>query len=760
MVERVNGGDDLRQDPMYLGIDIGSTTVKVVGVDQHETILGTPVYLRLDQYADQFDAVKQALTTYLSSTEYRVAGLGVTGSGRELYRVILGADLVQTEIFAHAVGATYLSSRVGLGDTKSQRVATVIEIGGQDAKLIIFGTDDLPAYFNMNTICSAGTGEFLKQLADEAGISLAAFGDIALRSTAPASIDATCTVFSKRDFRHLTQKGVSLPDRLMGACHALVRNYIQNVAGEHRLRPPVVFQGGVAHNAAIRHAFAEQLGMPVHVLPYHDVVGALGMALATRRQKRSQPGQQSSFRPDFRTRRFHTQVRYCHGCANGCDLAQPLEVQGDSVQVLETLGGRCDGCLKPANVHETPMPQRQMRIPVFSRTERKVSLDLLYQGKQPLRSAAGRYFAGLDGGSRGTKYVLIRNAQSPGAASPPTVEDIAVLAAGSIDTAGDAIQALLQALARLEDAMPAGSILAGIGTTGSAGELFRDIVTTKSGETADHRCTEIVAHYVWANFWRPGVGSVFDIGGNDAKLITVNEQSLDFAMNDKCAAGTGSFLEAVARRFGLTVDEFGTEALKSANPARIAGRCAVFGESDIVHKSRLGFTTPDLLLGLAYAVCRTYLSDVARGKTLRLPIVAQGGAFLNDAVRHAFRDTLGLSAADLIVADNPTYVLCAGALGAALCAMSRWELGYDSHFKGFATIGAREYRTVSATCRLSACHRSCTGVVALLEDGMPIAGYRAVDCAFGHFGGMVSNVQEQDFILKTLAQFQDKKAGA
>jgi predicted CoA-substrate-specific enzyme activase len=751
-------------------------------------MVGTPAYLRLDQYTSPFEAVRQAMDSYLSGcVDHTVAGLGITGSGREFYRAVLGADIVQTEIFAHAVGAAYLVAHFGLPDTMAvnpsptalthgktatisapdenqlrsdlQQVGSVIEIGGQDAKLILFGPDALPIYFNMNTICSAGTGEFLKQLADEAGISLDEFGALALQSTAPAIIDATCTVFSKRDFRHLTQKGVSLPDRLMGVCQALVRNYIHNVAGEHRLRPPVIFQGGVAHNAAVQRAFADQLGMPVYVLPYHDVVGALGMALATRKHFCAQPQTKCRFQADYRTRELRTQIRYCHGCPNGCDLAQPVEVRSNSLVVLATLGGRCDGCQKPANVHEMPLPQQQMRMPVVRRSKSPAPLDLLYQGQRPQRASSGQYFAGLDGGSRGTKYVLIQSLQTRGAASHAHGDDIRILAAGTIDTAGDAIQAVLQALERLRYALPAGSSLAGVGTTGSAGELFRDILTTKVSHTADHRCTEIVAHYVWASYWQPQVGTVMDIGGNDAKLITVNAQSLDFAMNDKCAAGTGSFLEAVARRFGLNVDEYAAVALQSDNPARIAGRCAVFGESDIIHKSRLGFTTPDLLLGLAYAVCRTYLSDVARGKPLRLPIVAQGGAFLNAAVQHAFRDTLALTPDEFIVAENSAYVLCAGALGAALCAKSRWELGYDSHFKGFATISKRTYETVSATCRMAACHRTCAGVIALLEDGVPIAGYRAVNCAFGHFGGMVTTAQEREHILQTLAPYQERKVG-
>jgi len=236
---------------VFLGLDIGSATVKVVGIDEEARLVGTPVYLRHDQFPSQVEALKFALRHYLDSLSGRVkvAGVGSTGSGRELTLSLVGADLSRTEIFAHAVGVLHLTASA---------VGSVIEIGGQDAKVIIFGENGLPQYFNMNTICSAGTGEFLKQLADEAGITLAEFGEIALQSTQPALIDATCTVFSRRDFRHLTQKGVPLADRLMGVCHALVRNYLVNVVQDAPLRAPVYFQGGVAFNPAVRQAFTSR----------------------------------------------------------------------------------------------------------------------------------------------------------------------------------------------------------------------------------------------------------------------------------------------------------------------------------------------------------------------------------------------------------------------------------------------------------------------------------------------------------------------
>lgn len=152
--------------------------------------------------------------------------------------------------------------------------------------MIVFDKANVPVYFNMNTICSAGTGEFLKQIADEAGISLNQFGPIALEAMQSARIDSTCTVFSRRDFRHLTQKGVPLAERLAGICDAMVTNYLKNVVKDVPLPSPIVFQGGVAFNQGVKRAFEHHLGVEVIIPPYHDIVGALGMAAIVLEEKK------------------------------------------------------------------------------------------------------------------------------------------------------------------------------------------------------------------------------------------------------------------------------------------------------------------------------------------------------------------------------------------------------------------------------------------------------------------------------------------
>jgi len=124
---------------------------------------------------------------------------------------------------------------------------------------------------------------------------------------------------------------------------------------------------------------------------------------------------------------------------------------------------------------------------------------------------------------------------------------------------------------------------------------------------------EITAHAVAAIQTEKDVKTVLEIGGQDSKIIIIRDGVVtDFAMNTVCAAGTGSFLDRQAERLGIPIEEFGDHALQASVPVRIAGRCAVFAESDMIHKQQLGYNTCDIIAGLCDALVRNYLSNVAK----------------------------------------------------------------------------------------------------------------------------------------------------
>jgi len=252
-------------------------------------------------------------------------------------------------------------------------------------------------------------------------------------------------------------------------------------------------------------------------------------------------------------------------------------------------------------------------------------------------------FMGLDIGSISTKGVLLD-------------EDNRILAEAYLWTEGNPVRAVKEVIGRLRLGLP-GACVTGVGTTGSARKLIGAMVG------ADAVKNEITAHAVGTLSVRPDVRTILEIGGQDSKIILLEDGVVtDYAMNTLCAAGTGAFLSAQAARLGVDVEEFGAIALSSRNPSKIAARCTVFAESDLVHKAQTGHKKEDLIAGLCQAVVNNYLNNVGKGKRIRPPVFFQGGVSKNEGVVRAFREALG----EEILVDTHSHLL--GAVGAALLA--------------------------------------------------------------------------------------------
>jgi predicted CoA-substrate-specific enzyme activase len=251
---------------MYLGIDVGSVTTKFAVLDESDNLIAS-LYLPtrgepVESVRDGLAQIEQALP---AGTE--IGGLAVTGSGRYLIGEFTGADLVKNEVTCHAVAAINLVPGV----------QTVIEIGGQDSKIIII-RDGLVTDFGMNTVCAAGTGSFLDHQAQRLHLDIADLGRRAARSRNPATIAGRCTVFAESEMIHRQQTGTPLDDVLYGLCRALAGNYLYNVGSGKDIRPPVVFQGGLAFNRGMVRALQAELDLDVIVPPHHEIMGAIGAA--------------------------------------------------------------------------------------------------------------------------------------------------------------------------------------------------------------------------------------------------------------------------------------------------------------------------------------------------------------------------------------------------------------------------------------------------------------------------------------------------
>ena len=180
----------------------------------------------------------------------------------------------------------------------------------------------------------------------------------------------------------------------------------------------------------------------------------------------------------------------------------------------------------------------------------------------------------------------------------------------------------------------------------------------------------------------------------------------DFAMNTVCAAGTGSFLDQQAGRLNVPIEQFGDTALKSKSPARIAGRCGVFAESDLIHKQQLGYPVEDLLYGLCQALVRNYLSNLALGKEILPTVTFQGGVATNKGMVKAFEEALNTK---VIVPDNHQTM---GAIGAALLAMENHQYTEkETNFKGFQ-VSDLKFSSITHGC--SDCANNCE-VITIVE---------------------------------------------
>lgn len=314
----------------YLGVDVGSVSTNMVAINEDGTPI-TAVYLRTQ--GEPIAAVQEGLRRVRRELAdgFEVLGAGTTGSARQLGGVIIGADVVKNEITAHAVAASEVVPNV----------QTVIEIGGQDSKIIII-RDGVIADFAMNTVCAAGTGSFLDQQAARLGLPIEEFGEIALRSTTPVRIAGRCTVFAESDMVHKQQLGYRQEDIIYGLCQALVRNYLNNVGRGKQIKPVVVFQGGVAANAGIRRAFEEALNTEVVVPPHFGCMGALGVAMLAQEEMASRRRQGQDTKTSFRG--FHgAELQYqassfeCNHCPNSCEV---IEISCNN-EVLARWGGRC-----------------------------------------------------------------------------------------------------------------------------------------------------------------------------------------------------------------------------------------------------------------------------------------------------------------------------------------------------------------------------------------------------------------------------------
>ncbi len=550
----------------WLGIDIGSVSCKYALLDaegnirklNYQRLKGEPVPTVIHQLEGIFEEISPE----------QIKSIGVTGSGGDLVGNLLQAHIIN-EIVAQARATTSLHPNV----------KTIIEIGGEDSKLIQLDAHGSIHDFSMNTMCAAGTGSFLDQQANRLGVSIEdEFGALAVKSKHPPRIAGRCSVFAKSDMIHLQQIATPDYDIVAGLCHAMARSFKSNLGRGKEFEKPIAFQGGVAANQGMVKAFYNVLELDEGelVIPEHFAcMGAIGTAQLLQENSRELI----------------------------LDLA-------DGLLALK------DYLAKPRQLAKGADPLTWFE-PHFIQTD-LLSLENVEQDKKVPA------YLGIDVGSISTNVVAID-------------ENRNVLAKCYLMTAGRPLEAVRQGLSEVGAKISRLIEVKGVGTTGSGRYLVGDFVG------ADTVRNEITAQAKAAINIDKSVDTIFEIGGQDSKYICFeNGVVVDFEMNKVCAAGTGSFLEEQAEQLGISIkEEFGDLALSAQSPAPLGERCTVFIESDLHHHQQQGASKENLVAGLSYSIVQNYLNRVVGKRKVGEHIFFQGGVAANQGVVAAFESVTG-----------------------------------------------------------------------------------------------------------------------
>ena len=612
---------------LYIGLDVGSVSVKAAVLDGGGRIV-------FDRYVRHKGYPLRTVRDLIEELFARLGRSGlraiaVTGSGGKLVGSITGAEFVN-EIIAQARAAARLCPEA----------MTIIEMGGEDSKLILLGRDPASGRtvitdFSMNTVCAAGTGSFLDQQASRLGLSIEReFGELALRSTKPPRIAGRCSVFAKSDMIHLQQIGTPDYDIVAGLCYAVARSFKSNIGKGKPFTPPIVFQGGVASNAGVVRAFRDVLGVGTDELvipPHHATMGAIGAALYAWEN------------------RLDNMARF----RGATSIDEHLSRTAPAEEGMDPLGTAHCAPARPGVVKRLP----------------------------PSSGEKVEAYVGIDIGSLSTNVVVID-------------EEGNVLARRYLRTAGRPLAAVERGLREVGEEVGDRVRVCGVGTTGSGRYLTGDYVG------ADIVRNEITAQATAAIHIDPSVDTIFEIGGQDSKYISIDGGTVvDFEMNKVCAAGTGSFLEEQAEKLDIRIEEeFGGLALKADSPGRFGDRCTVFMESDLVAHQQQGMKKENLVAGLAYSIVHNYINKVVGDRRIGDNIFFQGGVAWNKGVVAAFEKVTGKRVT------VPPHHDVTGAIGVALLAMRECRGRGGGRFHGF-DLSRRRYESTSFTCK--GCDNMC-----------------------------------------------------
>lgn len=574
------------KNDLWIGVDVGSTTVKIAVVDPTTTKLLHYSYQRHN--AMQAKKVLELLTEAHSLFPDKNFQVAFCGSGGQPFAEATRSFFVQ-EVVANAlaVRATNPETRVA------------IELGGQDAKVIFFEKDRttgklIASDMRMNGVCAGGTGAFIDQVAELLRIKTEVFESYAARGSKVYEISGRCGVFAKTDIQPMLNQGVAKEDIALSSFHAIAKQTIGGLAQGMEIKPPVMFEGGpLTFNPTLVRVFKERLGLTDEqaIVPERsEVLVAWGAALSIGSMFIDKP----------------------------CDYRQEGSLEAllhfNEKRASERTGGS-DLFFKDEADLKSFLDRHPMASPHYPR---------------PNSGSVLNVYLGIDAGSTTSKLVLMDENEQviDGFYASNDGEPLAVLK-----------RALVELTERYEEYGCKLNIL-GVGTTGYGEQLIAKAIH------ADYHTVETVAHATAAKHICPDVSFILDIGGQDMKAISVQDGVVTgIILNEACSSGCGSFIETYARSLGIQMEDIAELAFRAKNPSKLGSRCTVFMNSSIITEQRDGKQPEDIIAGICHSIIENVFTKVIRIRnlnTLGQHVVVQGGTFKNNAVLRAFEQHTGL----------------------------------------------------------------------------------------------------------------------
>ncbi|MCC7418617.1 MAG: CoA activase [Acidobacteria bacterium] len=717
---------------LLVGIDVGSTTVKAVAVEAATDRIVWSDYQRHE--------TKQPEKTleFLGRLEADL-GIGpgncrvfITGSGGSNLAPLIGAKFVQ-EVTAVSLAVEKLHPEVH----------SVIELGGQDAKIIVFKPDPetgrkrkIPS---MNDKCAGGTGAVIDKINAKLKIPAVELCHQGYHGIKLHKVAGKCGVFAETDINGLQKEGTPSDELMASLFDAIVLQNLTVLTRGHTLRPHVLLLGGP--NTFIR-------GMREawqHNIPKMWAERGVEIPAGESPETLIKTPENAQYFAALGAVAFGRDEEASVGRYAG---ARALEryINVGRLEEKAAAGGRG----LSASAEELEAFKRQYTPKRFA--PRPFS-----------RGETVRAFVGVDGGSTSTKGVLLSEAGD-------VVAKAYQLSKGN--PIQDTIDIFEELRAQVESAGAALDVL-GVGTTGYAKDVLKDVLA------ADAALVETVAHTESAVKYYRDPHVIVDVGGQDIKLIVLNDGRVkDFKLNTQCSAGNGYFLQSTAETFGIPVKEFADRAFTATSMPMFGYGCAVFMQSDIVNFQRQGWAPEEILAGLAAVLPKNiflYVASIPNLAKLGSKFVLQGGTQHNlaavkaevDFIRSSFRGSD--VEPEIIVHEHCGE---SGAIGAAAEARRLHAGGHRTRFIGLDAVRRITYRTTrNEATRCNFCKNSClrTFIDIKMADGpRPAAAGAPLQAAPLKFVSKVPKAaDEQRLIIATcekgtvedVAEMRDIKAG-